>query len=92
MRVPRLDWLVWVLTSLLMGGCATITTPIRQWVDFYRPHEVRTLNYGAMSYLEILNAEAKEKYYRRPQHRRILFYGRVSESDKQAGIKVVIPF
>ena len=74
-------------------GCETITAPVKQWVAFYQPHEYRTPNYGAMTYLEILNAEEKAKYYRRPQTRpRLMFYGILKATEKQAGIKIKFVF
>lgn len=77
-----------LLFSLLLSGCGTT----QQWVRLYNPLPQQTPDYRRMTYLEILNLEMVQKYAKRPPKRMIMFYGKLKETDQEAGVKVIIPF
>lgn len=88
-KMTRLAGLI--LASSLLGGCATA----RNFVDFYKPRAVPpTPNYQQMTYMEILNYEMHQKYPspRRKGNRMLLIFGKVSETVKMLGAKIVWKF
>lgn len=79
---------LWLLSCVFfLSGCGTA----RQFISFYQPKAYRVPNYASMSYVDILRSEFKQ-HKKRPRKRMIMLYGKANENQREAGIKVVIPF
>jgi len=73
---------------LLLSGCGTA----QQWVKFYKFPPQQMPNYQTMTYMEILNLDMRQKYAKCPRKRMIMFYGKMKETEQEAGAKFIFPF
>jgi len=74
--------------ALLMGGCGVT----HSWYEFYRLKLVVSTPYYSRTYIQELNFQSRLRHSTKPARRSMVFYGKLTEVKKEAGIKFVFPF